>query len=194
MLKIGICGLGTVGQSTLDHIIKFKNEIRSNVTVDFELSHVADLDVSSKNLHDLNLITSNDALELAKNPDISIIIELIGGTSAAYTIVTEALRNKKHVITANKALIAEHGDEIFRLAKEEKVYFGFEASHQVHGFNPQQGVPCHSSSDGIKVRKGSIEIVSWKQNVLGRPMNNDLIIGLSGCMIQHQVMPGQIDF
>ncbi len=128
MLKIGICGLGTVGQSTLDHIIKFKNEIRSNVTVDFELSHVADLDVSSKNLHDLNLITSNDALELAKNPDISIIIELIGGTSAAYSIVTEALRNKKHVITANKALIAEHGDEIFRLAKEEKVYFGFEAS------------------------------------------------------------------
>lgn len=128
MLKIGICGLGTVGQSTLDHIVKLKNEIRSNVSTDFELSHVADLDVSSKNLNGLNLITSNDAMELVNNPDISIIIELIGGTSTARTIITESLKNKKHVITANKALIAEHGNEIFKLAKELKVYFGFEAS------------------------------------------------------------------
>lgn len=128
MIKIGICGLGTVGQSSLEHIIKFKNEIRSNVNVDFEVSHVADLAIESKKLTNHNIIATNNAMDLVKDPEISIIIELIGGTTAALEIITESLKNKKHVITANKALIAEHGNEIFKLARESNSFFGFEAS------------------------------------------------------------------
>ncbi|MBJ41596.1 MAG: homoserine dehydrogenase [Gammaproteobacteria bacterium] len=128
MINIGICGLGTVGQSSLEHIVKFKDEIRSNVSANFRISHVADLDIESKNLNGLDVITTNNAMDLAKNPDISIIIELIGGTTVAYEVVSESIKNKKHVITANKALIAEHGDKIFKLAKEANIFFGFEAS------------------------------------------------------------------
>ena len=83
MIKIGICGLGTVGQSSLEHIIKFKNKIRSNVNVDFDVSHVADLAIESKKLTNHNIITTNNAMDLVKDPEISIIIELIGGTTAA---------------------------------------------------------------------------------------------------------------
>ena len=128
MIKIGICGLGTVGKSSLEHIIQYKNEIRSNVSTDFEVSHVADLTIKSKDLSNLDVITSNDAMSLVENPDISIIIELIGGTTTAYKVITESIKNNKHVITANKALIAEHGDKIFQLAKENNSYFGFEAA------------------------------------------------------------------
>ncbi len=128
MINIGICGLGTVGQSTLEHIVKFKNEIRSNVSIDFKVSHVADLKIKSKKLSNLDVVVAENAMDLVKNPDISIIIELIGGTTAAYKVITESIKNGKHVITANKALIAQHGDEIFKLAKESKTFFGFEAS------------------------------------------------------------------
>ena len=128
MVKIGICGLGTVGYSSLEHIIKYKNQIRSNVTSDFELTHAADLLIKSKDLGSFDVIAVENAMELVKNPDISIIIELIGGTTTAYEIIIESIKNSKHVITANKALIAEHGNEIFKLAHEKGVYFGFEAS------------------------------------------------------------------
>lgn len=128
MIKIGICGLGTVGQSSLEHIVKYKNEIRSNVSSDFVVSHVADLAIKSKDLGKLDIVATDNAMDLANNPDISIIIELIGGTKIAYEVITESIKNKKHVITANKALIAEHGDKIFKLAKDSNVFFGFEAS------------------------------------------------------------------
>jgi homoserine dehydrogenase len=71
---------------------------------------------------------TKDPLDLPADSNIDIIIELLGGIDLPYKIITESIRNKKHVVTANKALIAEHGDEIFQLAKENNVYFGFEAS------------------------------------------------------------------
>ena len=123
MINIGICGLGTVGQSFLEHIVKFEDKIRVNVNTNFRVSHVADLNIESKNLHGLNIITTNNAMDLAKNPDISIIIELIGGTTTAYEVISESIKNKKHVITANKALIAEYGDQIFKSAKEANIFF-----------------------------------------------------------------------
>ncbi|MBH44396.1 MAG: homoserine dehydrogenase [Gammaproteobacteria bacterium] len=128
MIKIGICGLGTVGQSTLEHLIKHKKLIRHNTTTDFEVTHVADLDVTSKDMYGADIVTTNDAMKLVNNSEISIIIELIGGTTIASDVIVKSIKNKKHVITANKALIAENGDNIFKLAKENNVYFGFEAS------------------------------------------------------------------
>lgn len=128
MVKIGICGLGTVGQSTLEHLIKYKNMIRPNTAADFEVTHVADLDVESKEMFGAKITTTKDAMSIVNDPDVSIIIELIGGKTIANDVILESIKRKKHVVTANKALIAENGNNIFNLAKENGVYFGFEAS------------------------------------------------------------------
>jgi homoserine dehydrogenase len=127
MLKIGICGYGTVGQSLVDHVLSYNKKIRLNVSSDFTIARIADRSIDKKE-YPKDIIVTKDPLDLPVDSNIDIIIELLGGIDLPYKIITESIRNKKHVITANKALIAEHGDEIFQLAKENNVYFGFEAS------------------------------------------------------------------
>ena len=127
MLNIGICGFGTVGQSFVDHIVCHNEKIRSNVSKDFSITIIADRSIDKKN-HPSDINVTKDPLDLPADPNIDIIVELLGGIDLPYKIITESIKNKKHVITANKALIAEHGDEIFQLARENNVYFGFEAS------------------------------------------------------------------
>ena len=127
MLKIGICGYGTVGQSLVDHVLSYNKKIRLNVSSDFTIARIADRSIDEKE-YPSDITVTKDPLDLPADSNIDIIIELLGGIDLPYKIITESIRNKKHVITANKALIAEHGDEIFQLAKENNVYFGFEAS------------------------------------------------------------------
>ena len=127
MLKIGICGYGTVGQSLVDHVLSYNKKIRLNVSSDFAIARIADRSIDKKE-YPRDITVTKDTLDLPADANIDIIIELLGGIDLPYKIITESIRNKKHVITANKALIAEHGDEIFQLAKENNVYFGFEAS------------------------------------------------------------------
>ena len=127
MLKIGICGYGTVGQSFIEHLRVHSDKIKSNISEEYEISLIADRSIDKKE-HDKNIAVTKDAMEMALNPAIDIIIELMGGIDIPYKLITSAIKNKKHVVTANKALIAEHGDEIFQLAEKYNVYFGFEAS------------------------------------------------------------------
>ena len=127
MLKIGICGFGTVGQSLVDHIVLHNDKISSNVSSDFAIAMIADRSIEKKDYPNDIKVTTNP-MDIPNDSSISIVIELLGGVELPYKIITESIKNKKHVITANKALIAEHGDEIFRLARENNVYFGFEAS------------------------------------------------------------------
>ena len=127
MLKIGICGFGTVGQSLVDHIVLHNDKISSNVSSDFAIAMIADRSIEKKDYPNDIKVTANP-MDITNDSSISIVIELLGGVELPYKIITESIKNKKHVITANKALIAEHGDEIFRLARENNVYFGFEAS------------------------------------------------------------------
>ena len=127
MLKIGICGYGTVGQSFIEHLRVHGDKIQSSVSEEFEISLIADRSIDKKE-HNKDIAVTKDVMEMVSNPNINIIIELIGGVDIPYKVITTAIKNKKHVITANKALIAEHGDEIFKLAKQHDVYFGFEAS------------------------------------------------------------------
>ena len=127
MLKIGICGYGTVGQSLVDHVLSYNKKIRLNVSSDFTIARIADRSIDKKE-YPKDITVTKDPLDLPADSNIDIIIELLGGIDLPYKIITESIRNKKHVVTANKALIAEHGDEIFQLAKENNVYFGFEAS------------------------------------------------------------------
>jgi homoserine dehydrogenase len=93
------------------------------------LKRIADLDITTPRIAgvDQNLLTT-DAGAILTDPDIDIVIELIGGYEPARTFILQAVRGGKHVVTANKALLATHGDEIFRAAEEAKVDIGFEAS------------------------------------------------------------------
>jgi homoserine dehydrogenase len=127
MLKIGICGYGTVGQSLVDHVLLYNKKIRSNVSSNYTIAKIADRSIDKKE-HPKDIEVTKDPMDLPLDSNIDIVIELLGGIDLPYKIITESIRNKKHVITANKALIAEHGDEIFQLAKKNNVYFGFEAS------------------------------------------------------------------
>ena len=127
MLKIGICGYGTVGQSFVEHLRVHDDKIQSSVSEEFEIALIADRSIDKKE-YNKDIAVTKDVMEMTSDSNINIIVELIGGIDIPYKVITSAIKNKKHVITANKALIAEHGDEIFKLAKEHDVYFGFEAS------------------------------------------------------------------
>ena len=127
MIKIGLCGLGTVGASFIEHIKNNYQLIKSNVGSDFQISAIADRSIDKKD-HDTNLLVTKNALELAENPELDIIVELIGNVEVSYELLRKSLNNNKHVITANKALIAKHGEELFLLAQKKEKHIGFEAS------------------------------------------------------------------
>jgi len=126
-VSIGICGLGTVGAGTLDVLRKNADEIARRAGREIAVTHVA---IRSPKPHlDLKGIKiCNDALELAKNPEVDVLVELIGGCDAAYQLVCTAIDHGKHVVTANKALIAEHGNELFDRAQKQGVTIDFEAA------------------------------------------------------------------
>ena len=127
MFKIGVCGLGTVGKNLINHIIKYQEKISNNCGQEFAISLIADRSINNKKVDIENIQLSDDVLSAADS-DCDLIIELIGGTDVAYDLVKKAISNGKCVITANKALIAEHGDELFKLSYDKKTYLGFEAA------------------------------------------------------------------
>ena len=126
-LKIGICGVGNVGGAVLDTLEKNPEIIQNQGGVKLEAVLVgARKGKSALANKDLNVVT--DLKEVAASQEIDVFVELIGGTDLAKELVETAINNGKHVVTANKALIASHGDELFKLAKENGVQIGFEAS------------------------------------------------------------------
>ena len=126
-LKIGICGVGNVGGAVLDTLEKNPEIIQNQGGVKLEAILVgARKGKSAVTNKDLNVVT--DLKEVAASEEIDVFVELIGGTDLAKELVETAISNGKHVVTANKALIASHGDELFKLAKEKGAQIGFEAS------------------------------------------------------------------
>lgn len=126
-VKIGICGLGTVGSGAVNVLRRNAEEISARAGCQIVIAQVgARRDNPACELGDINV--SRDIFEVADNPDIDILVELIGGTTVAKDLVLRAIENGKHVVTANKALIAEFGNEIFAAAKEKGVTVAFEAA------------------------------------------------------------------
>lgn len=128
-LKIGLLGLGQIGSGLVSILSRKKKYFAEELGLRFEIVKVA---VKHKNKArkvrvPASLLTTN-ALEVIRDPKVDVVVELIGGVREARAYVTEALRSGKHVITANKALLAEHGDEIFELAKRMRRWIFFEAS------------------------------------------------------------------
>ncbi|ASK33381.1 homoserine dehydrogenase [Alloalcanivorax mobilis] len=126
-VKVGIAGLGTVGSGTVNVLKRNAREIGRRVGRPIEIAHIG-----SRRDNPLCDITgvrfSEDVFAVANDPDIDILVELIGGTDTARELVLTAIRNGKHIVTANKALIAEHGNEIFHTAQECGVDVAFEAA------------------------------------------------------------------
>ena len=127
MIKIGLCGLGTVGKSFVEHIDESYNLIKNKIGTDFEITAIADRSIRKKKYKDGVKITE-DAMSLVNIKDIDVIVELIGNVDLSYELLKQSIKNKKHVITANKALIAKHGGELFSLASKHNTFIGFEAS------------------------------------------------------------------
>ena len=126
-VNIGICGLGTVGSGTFNVLSRNRIEVNARAGRELNVVHVgARRDNPNCQLGDTKL--SRDIFAVAEDPNVDILIELIGGTSVAKELVEHAIQNGKHVVTANKALIAEHGNELIQLAHSKGVTLSFEAA------------------------------------------------------------------
>ncbi|WP_041067814.1 homoserine dehydrogenase [Thiolapillus brandeum] len=128
-VKVGLLGLGTVGGGTLNVLHRNAAEISRRAGRDIVVSHAAARDYNPDDLEGLaNVRISDDAFAVVRDPEVDIVVELIGGYSPARELVLEAIENGKHVVTANKALIALHGNEIFKAAQDKGVTVAFEAA------------------------------------------------------------------
>ena len=129
-VKIGLLGLGTVGGGTVSVLTRNASEIARRAGRDIQITLAAAKEYDADAIVGLNQIEkiTDDPFSVVDNPDVEIIIELIGGYSPAKELVLKAIENGKHVITANKALIALHGNEIFEAAQKKGVTVAFEAA------------------------------------------------------------------
>ena len=128
-IQVGLLGSGTVGSGTFNVLQRNQEEIRRRAGRGIEITMVADLDVDkARSLVGPNVQVVADARAVIANPDIDIVIELIGGYGIAKALVLEAIAAGKHVVTANKALLAVHGTEIFAAASAKGVMVAFEAA------------------------------------------------------------------
>ncbi len=128
-IQVGLLGIGTVGSGTFNVLQRNQEEIRRRAGRGIEITMVADLDTArAQSIVGPNVKVVNDARAVIANPDIDIVIELIGGYGIAKALVLEAIAAGKHVVTANKALLAVHGTEIFAAASAKGVMVAFEAA------------------------------------------------------------------
>jgi homoserine dehydrogenase len=128
-INVGLLGIGTVGGGTWQVLSRNADEIQRRAGRAIRITQVADkaLAFAKKIIKNKAKLTA-DAFEVVRSKDVDIIVELIGGTGVAKALVLEAIRNGKHVVTANKALLATHGNEIFAAAQKKGVMVAFEAS------------------------------------------------------------------
>jgi homoserine dehydrogenase len=129
VLNIGICGFGTVGQGVWKHLSSNRARLESRLGVRLNLARAAVRDLNRpRDVRIPRRLLTDDALSVARDPSIHIVCELMGGTTAARQVTLTALRAGKVVVSANKALICEHGAEIMAAARRHGGHFFFEAS------------------------------------------------------------------
>ena len=129
-INIGLLGLGTVGGGTVSVLTRNIDEIARRAGREIIISHAAAKDYDADAIQGLDKIgkITDDVFAVVNDPEVEIIIELIGGYTLAKDLVLKAIENGKHVVTANKALIALHGNEIFKAAQDKGVTVAFEAA------------------------------------------------------------------
>lgn len=127
-LNVGILGLGTVGGGTYTVLKRNATEITRRTGVEINVVQVADRNLAHAKALATDADVTDDAFAVVNNPAVDVVVELIGGYTLSRELVLKAIANKKHVVTANKALIALHGNEIFAAAKANNVIVAFEAA------------------------------------------------------------------
>ena len=128
-INVGLLGIGTVGGGTFTVLRRNQEEITRRAGRAIVLKMIADKDLKkARKLAGKSAVVTADAWEVVNHPDIDIVVELIGGTTAAKQFILKAIQNGKHVVTANKALLAKHGNEIFAAAHKHGVMVAFEAA------------------------------------------------------------------
>ena len=128
-IAVGLIGFGTIGTGVVRLLQKNKDLISERVGAEIYLKRIADIDiVKSRSIAIESAMLTKDAGDILNDTEISMVIELMGGYEPARTFILDAMQRKKHVVTANKALLAIHGDEIFQSALRHGVNIGFEAS------------------------------------------------------------------
>jgi len=128
-ISIGMIGFGTIGTGVVRLLQENESLIAGRLGAEIHLRKIADLDIDrSREVTVERKLLTNDAAQILNDPDIDIVVELMGGYEPARTFILAAMARGKHVVTANKALLATHGDEIFRCAMQHQVNIGFEGS------------------------------------------------------------------
>lgn len=128
-VRAGLLGIGTIGRGTFEVLTRNRDEIRRRGGRDIAITRVADIDVArARAVVGEQAQVGNDARAVIDDPEIDIVIELIGGCTIARELVLAAIDSGKHVVTANKALLATHGNEIFAAASARGVMVAFEAA------------------------------------------------------------------
>ncbi|MEJ6005375.1 homoserine dehydrogenase [Paucibacter sp. AS339] len=128
-IKVGLLGLGTVGSGTFNVLRRNQTEIKGRAGRGIEVAMVCRRNVAlAKQIVGDSVAVTADPFEIIRNPEIDIVVETIGGCDLARTLVLEAIAQGKHVVTANKALLAVHGTEIFAAARDKGVMVAFEAA------------------------------------------------------------------
>ena len=168
-IQVGLLGIGTVGSGTFEVLKRNQEEIQRRAGRPIQITMVADLDTTRAQSIVGNAVkVVNDAHLVIANPEIDIVIELIGGYGIAKQLVMEAIAAGKHVVTANKALLAVHGTEIFAAAHKKGVMVAFEAA--VAG-----GIPIIKAlREGLSAASSAIE-----------DRRNPRHIGVSPCCANH---------
>ena len=128
-VKVGLLGLGTVGGGTATVLLRNADEIQRRLGRRIEITHVAGLGIAEQDIIDASKVKlTEDAFAVVNDPEVQIVVELIGGYTLAKELVLKAIANGKHVVTANKALIATHGQEIMQAAMDRGVNVAYEAA------------------------------------------------------------------
>jgi len=128
-VAVGLIGFGTIGTGVIRLLRENGEIISERVGAEIHLKRIADIDIEKdRGIEVDRTLLTKDAGDILNDPEIDIVVELMGGYEPARTFILDAMRRKKHVVTANKALLATHGDEIFQQALSKGVNIGFEAS------------------------------------------------------------------
>ena len=128
-ISVGIIGFGTIGSGVVKILQDNSDIIKKRLGVIVEVIKIADLDITTDRGIKVNpKILTTDAQEVINHPEVNVIVELIGGYEPARSLILQAINAGKHVVTANKALLAKHGSEIFSISEDQQVSIGFEAA------------------------------------------------------------------
>ncbi|MBI4767233.1 MAG: homoserine dehydrogenase [Deltaproteobacteria bacterium] len=177
-IQVGLIGFGTVGTGVVKILLEKASLLQSLVGAPLKLKWIADLDLNrDRGIPISKGLFVNKAEDIINDPDISIVIELIGGLEPARSFILKALEKGKHVVTANKALLAHKGGEIFQKAEEFKMDIGFEAS--VCGGIPvilalQQGLVANEIESILGIFNGTSNYILTRMTEEGLPYSEAL--------------------